>query len=63
MRRHFPALPTGNIACLDYSAVKYGRLVAYRWQGEERLNADHFVWIQVDRDEQSVLNKPLDDDD
>ncbi|KPQ23715.1 MAG: Calcineurin-like phosphoesterase [Halomonas sp. HL-48] len=58
-----PALPTGNIACLDYSAVKYGRLVAYRWQGEERLNADHFVWIQVDRDEQSVLNKPLDDDD
>jgi len=37
--------------------------VAYRWQGEERLNADHFVWIQVDRDEQSVLNKPLDDDD
>ncbi|MWJ29322.1 serine/threonine protein phosphatase [Halomonas sp. ZH2S] len=42
-----PALPSANIACLDYSAVKYGRLVAYRWSGEQRLNADHFVWIPV----------------
>lgn len=46
-----PALPTANIACLDYSAVKYGRLVAYRWSGETRLNADHFVWVRVPQEE------------
>jgi hypothetical protein len=28
---------TNNIACLDYSAVKYGRLVAYRMDGEQQL--------------------------
>lgn len=42
-----PALPTHNIACLDYSAVKYGRLVAYRWSGEKQLSSDNFFWIQV----------------
>ncbi|MBA2780013.1 metallophosphoesterase [Billgrantia kenyensis] len=42
-----PALPTANIACLDYSAVKFGRLVAYRWSGETRLDANHFVWVRV----------------
>lgn len=42
-----PALPRHNIACLDYSAVKYGRLVAYRWDGEERLDANSFVWVRV----------------
>ena len=52
-----PALPTNNIACLDYSAVKYGRLVAYRWSGESVLNADHFVWIKVPKEERA-LPKP-----
>ena len=28
-----------NVACLDYSAVKYGRLVAYRMDGEAHLRA------------------------
>lgn len=36
-----------NLACLDYSAVKYGKLVAYRWDGEHRLHRDHFVWVDV----------------
>lgn len=48
-----PALPTANIACLDYSAVKFGRLVAYRWSGERRLDADHLVWIGVPREEEA----------
>lgn len=48
-----PALPAPNIACLDYSAVKFGRLVAYRWSGERRLDADHFVWLRVPREEQA----------
>jgi hypothetical protein len=37
-----------NIACLDYSAVKYGRLVAYRMDGEQQLQAEKFVWEYVD---------------
>ncbi len=37
-----------NIACLDYSAVKYGRLVAYRMDGEQQLQAKNFVWEYVD---------------
>ncbi len=48
-----PALPAANVACLDYSAVKFGRLVAYRWSGERRLDANHFVWIRVPREEQA----------
>jgi hypothetical protein len=47
-----PALPAPNVACLDYSAVKFGRLVAYRWSGERELDADHFVWLRVPREEQ-----------
>lgn len=51
-----PALPASNIACLDYSAVKYGRLVAYRWDGEAELNADKFVWIRVPQEEQRGMS-------
>jgi hypothetical protein len=39
-----------NVACLDYSAVKFGRLAAYRFDGESRLSADKFVWVYVDPD-------------
>jgi len=46
-----PALVTPNIACLDYSAVKYGKLACYRYSGETQLDARNFVWISVDRDE------------
>lgn len=37
-----------NIACLDYSAVKFGRLVAYRYDGEPVLDEEKFTWIYVD---------------
>ncbi len=37
-----------NVACLDYSAVKYGRLAAYRFDGESCLSEDKFVWVYVD---------------
>lgn len=36
-----------NIACLDYSAVKDGRLVAYRMDGEQQLQPQKFVWEDV----------------
>jgi hypothetical protein len=37
-----------NVACLDYSAVKYGRLTAYRMDGERKLSPRKFVWTYVD---------------
>ncbi len=36
-----------NIACLDYSAVKNGKLVAYRMSPETALSADNFVWVNA----------------
>lgn len=42
-----PATITDNIACLDYSAVKYGKLVAYRYDHETVLSRDKFVWVDV----------------
>lgn len=38
-----------NIACLDYSAVKYGKLVAYRMDDERILDKRKFVWVDVTR--------------
>lgn len=42
-----PAPLTDNIACLDYSAVKFGKLVAYRYDFETVLSADKFVSVDV----------------
>ncbi|GLS28151.1 metallophosphoesterase [Marinibactrum halimedae] len=36
-----------NIACLDYSAVKFGRLAAYRYDGEPQLCPEKFAWVYV----------------
>lgn len=48
-----PAPLKHNVACIDYSAVKYGKLVAYRLDGEQQLSRDKFVWVNVERLEQS----------
>ncbi len=37
-----------NVCCLDYSAVKYDRLVAYRFDHEDVLDEEKFSWIYVD---------------
>jgi hypothetical protein len=37
-----------NIACLDYSAVHSGRLIAYTYSGEKPLRKENFVWVNVD---------------
>lgn len=34
---------TAHSACVDFSAVKGGTLVAYRWSGESRIRLDHYV--------------------
>lgn len=38
-----PRLQSPCMACVDYSAGKGGPLVAYRWSGEDTLDAHHFV--------------------
>lgn len=41
-----PSLLQSNVACLDYSAVNQGLLVAYRIQsGERQLQDDRFVYV------------------
>lgn len=40
-----------NIVCLDYSAVKYGRLVAYRMGNETLPQANKYTWVRVERTE------------
>ncbi|MDF1763923.1 MAG: metallophosphoesterase [Oleibacter sp.] len=44
-----PIVP--NIACIDYSAVKYGRLVAYRMDTEQHLHRGKFTWVRVEKNE------------
>lgn len=46
-----PAPITPNIACLDYSAVKYGRLAAYRMDQETALQMGKFTWVRVEKTE------------
>ncbi len=38
-----PELLAPHVACVDYSVAKGGPLVAYRWDGERRLDAANFV--------------------
>ncbi|HET7308181.1 MAG TPA: diadenosine tetraphosphatase [Gammaproteobacteria bacterium] len=41
-----PAPLAPNVACVDYSVGRAGgTLVAYRWSGETRLHASHFVAV------------------
>lgn len=42
-----PALMAPNVAILDYSVAKGGALTAYRWDGEQRLDAAKFVQVQA----------------
>lgn len=40
-----PTVLAENVACLDYSVAKGGFLCAYRWNGEQRLSNENFVWL------------------
>ncbi|MCE9618679.1 MAG: aminotransferase class III-fold pyridoxal phosphate-dependent enzyme [Planctomycetes bacterium] len=43
-----PAQPLApNVACVDYSVARGGRLMAYRWKGEPILKAEHFVSVPM----------------
>jgi hypothetical protein len=41
-----PSVLADNVACLDYSVAKGGYLCAYRWNGEQRLSNENFVWVK-----------------
>jgi len=41
----FPNIRAENVICLDYSIAKKGNLVAYRWNGEQKLNKRNFVAV------------------
>ncbi|MBL6714559.1 MAG: metallophosphoesterase [Pirellulales bacterium] len=41
-----PTLLRDNVACLDWSVAKGGFLCSYRWDGEQTLSAEKFVWTQ-----------------
>ena len=40
-----PSLYRDNICCLDYSVAKGGKLVSYRFDGEERLRDEKLVYV------------------
>jgi hypothetical protein len=45
-----PKLLRDNVCCLDFSVAGYrgdGRLAAYRFDGEQRLDASKFVWVEA----------------
>ncbi len=48
-----------NVACLDYSAVNFGRMAAYRFDGESTLAANKFIWVYVDRSEHLMPDTSL----
>jgi len=45
-----PELIRDNVCCLDYSVAGYrgdGRLAAYRYDGEQKLDNQKFVWVDA----------------
>lgn len=47
-----PKVIKPNICCLDYSAVRFGRLAAYRIDEEKSVNPENYLWLYVDPAEQ-----------
>ena len=44
-----PEVLAENVACLDFSVAKGGFLCAYRWNGEQKLSNENFVWVKGGR--------------
>lgn len=42
-----PKKEKNNVACVDYSIGKGGKLTAYRWSGEKELKDENFVWVDA----------------
>lgn len=50
-RKGTPEIIRSNLACLDYSAVKFGSLVCYRFDGETLLDSAKFTWQTTELDQ------------
>lgn len=44
LKSHLPWLTSNTHACLDFSVARGGHLVAYRWDGEDRLSSSKLIW-------------------
>jgi hypothetical protein len=44
-----PVPLSDQVACVDFSVAKGGKLVAYRWDGEPTLTARQFHWVRDGR--------------
>jgi hypothetical protein len=42
-----PELLRENVVCVDWSVAKGGFLCAYRWDGEQSLSNENFVWVKA----------------
>ncbi|MCR9294085.1 MAG: metallophosphoesterase [bacterium] len=40
-----PTRLASNVACIDYSVAKGGFLCAYRWDAEQEISDEKFVWV------------------
>ncbi len=49
MEDPYPVIQASNVICLDYSIAKGGHLVAYRYQGEGKIDNSHFVSTRYDK--------------
>ena len=43
--KNLPFLLRNNACCLDFGAAKGGYLTAYRWNGEQVLDANNLIWV------------------
>ena len=41
-----PTRLSKKVACVDYSIARGGKLVAYRWNGENELSSEKLVWLR-----------------
>jgi len=46
-----PSFFKDNVCCLDYSVAKNGKLVAYRFQGEDKLDTNNLMFLGHDKKE------------
>jgi len=45
-RKGDPEAFTPNVCCVDYSVARHGKLVAYRWDGEQKIDKQKFVSVK-----------------
>jgi hypothetical protein len=51
-----PKTLADNVACLDFSVAMGGFLCAYRWNGEQKLSNENFVWVKADRMDKDTMS-------